>query len=304
MKPVIKKQTHYHVLLMRDDKESRTFSIRCGLLHFCAGLCLALLLFGGGGIYGGLHFFTKYRELAAVQESRERENAEMRLQLERLVNLESLLKAGNESPPQATYTEVGTPDLPARSTAAANPPAPGPAARVTAAAASAGTAAAPATVSRPADAQAEPPASEDKSASPAEERPGAPVEPSAAAPAEADGGIALLAGAGSPLRINEFAARNFGALRLRISYELSTLTEGQRTVTGAARYAAVTADGTRVELPLQDPESSRFSIARMKTMQNTVRLPAGLRPESIASIDVLIEVADTVYRGNYPVRLQ
>jgi hypothetical protein len=303
LKPVIKKQTHYHVLLMRDDKESRTFSIRCGLLHFCAGLCLALLLFGGGGIYGGLHFFTKYRELAAVQESRERENAEMRLQLERLVNLESLLKAGNGSPPQATYTEVGTPDLPARGTAAANPPAPGPAARV----AAAGTAPAPAAASRPTDtppAQAEPPASEDNGESPAEERQGAPAETTAAAPAEVNGGFALLAGAGSPLRINEFSARNSGSLRLRISYELSTMTEGQRTVTGAARYAAVTTDGTRVELPLQDPESSRFSIARMKAMQNTVRLPAGLKSEGIASIDVLIEVADTVYRGNYPVRLQ
>jgi hypothetical protein len=285
LKPVIKKQTHYHVLLMREDKESSTFSIRCSLLHFCLGLFLLLLLFGGGGVYGGLHFFAKYRELAAVQESRERENAGMRLQLERLVNLESLLKAGNGSPPQATHTEVGTPDLPAVGTAAP----------------------VPAAASRPADtppAQADPSAPEDKSEIPADELRGVSIEMTAAVPAKADDGFPSLAGEASPLRINEFAARNFGSLRLRISYELSTMTDGQRTVAGAARYAAVTGDGTRVELPLQDPESSRFAIARMKPMLNTVRLPAGLKPEGIASIDVLIEVADTVYRGNYPVRLQ
>ncbi|MDR1684890.1 MAG: hypothetical protein LBR82_00340 [Desulfovibrio sp.] len=310
MKPVIKKQTHYRVLLMRDDKESRTFSVRCGLLHFCAGLFLVMLLFGGGGIYGGLHFFTKYRELAAVQESRERENAEMRLQLERLVNLESLLKAGNDSPPQAKHTEVGTPDLPARGTAAANPPAPGPAERVTAAAAApaaAGSAPVPATTSKPADTppvQAESRAAEDKSESPAEERRDAPTETETDARAKTGDGFAPLAGEGSPLRVNEFSARNYGSMRLRISYELSTVTDGQRTVTGAAKYAAVTADGTRVDLPLQDQESSRFAIARMKPMQNTVRLPAGLKPDGITSIDILIEVADTVYRGNYPVRLQ
>jgi hypothetical protein len=297
LKPVIKKQTHYHVLLMRDDKESRTFSIRCNVLHFCAGLFIVLLLFGGGGIYGGLHFFTKYRELAAAQESRERENAGLRLQLERLVNLESLLKAGNESPPQATHTEVGTPDLPARGTAAANPPAPaGPGVRVLSAGAS------------PAVVQAAPTATEDTSERPAEDPSGEtalppPAKP-AAAPAKTDDGFAPLAGEGSPLRVNEFSARNSGSLRLRINYELSTVTDGQRTVTGAARYAAVTADGTRVDLPMQDPENSRFSIARMKAMQNMVRLPPGLKPDGIASIDILIEVADTVYRGTYPVRLQ
>jgi hypothetical protein len=106
------------------------------------------------------------------------------------------------------------------------------------------------------------------------------------------------------LRINEFSARNAGSSRLRISYELSVVTDGQRTVGGAVKYAAVTADGARVDLVMQDPENSRFAIARMKTMQNTIRLPAGLKPDSIASIDIFIEVADTVYRANYPVRLQ
>jgi hypothetical protein len=198
---------------------------------------------------------------------------------------------------------VGTPDLPARGTAAANPPAPGPAARVTAA----GAPPAQAPAARPADAQADSPAAGDKNENPAEERQGAPTEATAAPPAppvKTDDGFAPLGGEGSPLRVNEFSARNAGSLRLRINYELSTMTDGQRTVVGTARYAAVTADGTRVDLPMQDPDNSRFAIARMKSMQNTVRLPAGLRPDGIASIDILIEVADTVYRGTYPVRLQ
>jgi hypothetical protein len=282
LKPVIKKQTHYNVLLMRDDRESITFRVHSSLLHFCIGLCLALVLCGGAGIYGGLHFFTKYRELAAVQEARERENAEMRLQLERLVNLESLLKTGNESAPQATYTEVGAPDLPALGAAAADPSAP--------------ESPAPSPAGKPADGQqtSAPPASE-----------GAPPSAGApAAPTGADDGHAPLSGADCPLRITEFNAKNLGSLRLRISYELSTVTDGQRTVTGTARYAAVTTDGSQIDLPLQDQESARFAILRMKPMQNTVRLPAGLKPETIASIDILIEVADTVYRAGHPVSLQ
>jgi hypothetical protein len=291
LKPVIKKQTHYNVLLMRDDRESITFRIHCGLLRFCIGLFIALLLCGAGGIYGGLHFFTKYRELAGEQESRERENAGMRLQLERLVNLESLLKAGNGSPPQAKYTEVGTPDLPARNTAPANPP--GPAASVRGAVPPAAGPSPPAESSAP----------DNDGENPAEETRNVPADAPASAPA-ADGKDPFISDANSPLRINEFSVRNAGSSRLRISYELSTTADAPRIVTGTARYAAVTGDGLQIELPLQDTESSRFAITRMKPMQNTVRLPVGLPVESVSTINILIEIADTVYRGSYPVRLQ
>jgi hypothetical protein len=314
LKPVIKKQTHYNVLLMRDDRESITFRIYSGLLHFCLGLFILLLLCGGAGIYGGLHFFTKYRELAEVQEARERENAEMRLQLERLVNLESLLKAGNGTQPQATYTEVGVPDLPARVALVPPPPAAGPPA---AGSGTAGTPAAPlpaataapnatgrATEGPAPPAQTENAVSEDKDTAPAMGENAAPAVAPSAAQTAAGVEYPPLSDAGSLLRINEFSARNVGPLRLRISYDLSTTTDGQRTVSGSAKYTALLADGTRVDLPLLDPENTRFAISRMKPMQNTIRLPQNLKSENITAIDILIETADKTYRDSYQVRLQ
>jgi hypothetical protein len=63
-------------------------------------------------------------------------------------------------------------------------------------------------------------------------------------------------------------------------------------ITGSVRYFVVFADGTRVEPSLASAGDSRFSIARMRLMQNSLQLPQGYRAADVENIDVLIELSD------------
>jgi hypothetical protein len=107
MKPVIKKQTHYNLLLMRDDSAAHTFRVHSTVLKFFFFFLFLLMAGGAAGIAGGMHYWKKYRSLSAEHMAREREFSEMRLQLERLVNLETLIAASNGTPLQVKHEEVG-----------------------------------------------------------------------------------------------------------------------------------------------------------------------------------------------------
>lgn len=279
MKSVIKKQTHYSLLLMRDDGAARTFRVHSTLLR--AFFIFLLLLIGGGGagIAGGVHYWKKYRSLWERHVTQEREVSEMRLQLERLVNLECLIAASNGTPLQAKNEEVGVtvsnrqtpppPDAIMTSPDAQNaqePTAPSPA----------GT-----------SASASPEAGGQQVPTPQE------TETAAGPPASSI--------EASPLRITGFNARPYGPQRLRISYELSTAQpEDQRTISGSAGYFAIFADGTRLELPLQDFDGTRFAIARMKPMQSTARIPQEYRLADIQQIEVFIELTEgSVYHDAF-----
>ncbi|MDR0827640.1 MAG: hypothetical protein LBN33_07170 [Desulfovibrio sp.] len=322
MKPVIKKQTHYNVLLMRDDSQARTFRVHSGFLHFCLILFLILMIGGGVGIFCGAKFFAKYRETAAANAAMEREISEMRLQLERLANLERLLTASTETGPKPSYTEVGGP-VPGKSQNASTPAAPASAqvsAQATVAPASSALPASNVATAPPATGQTQqnataqapqnaagqtPPASEAPTSAetPGDKGAGAAAE-TGSSPQTAAPNYPPLTSADSPLRIGDFNARLQGPQRLRISYELSTnLVDGQRPVSGQARYAAVLADGSRLDLPLQDMENTRFSILRMKPMQGVARLPQEIKPDEILRIDVIIEISEgRTYRETYPLR--
>ncbi|MDR3175666.1 MAG: hypothetical protein LBU06_03945 [Desulfovibrio sp.] len=311
MNPVIKKQTHYNVLLMRDDKEARTFRVHSTLLHFCLYFFLFIVLGGGVSIFLGVRFFDKYRNTVDSRAAMEREISELRLQLERLSNLETVLSASNGSAPKTSYTEVGGGALPARSQnsslVAARP------------------SAQPSQPAQPASPPAQPSQPAAQSATAASEQ-GNSTEPAVSSASEAQtGGSGATAGAGeetpppvekvvdypplsapdSPLRIGEFSARGIGQQRLRISYELSTTpaVEGQRTIAGSVRYVGVFADGARQDLILTDTDGTRFSIARMKPMQSTARLAQETRVEDLLKIEVFIEIAEgKIYRETYAVR--
>ena len=59
MKRIIKKRTHYSVMLMRDDREVRSFRMRGGVLRFLIILLLLLLASGGAGIGMGVYFWKQ-----------------------------------------------------------------------------------------------------------------------------------------------------------------------------------------------------------------------------------------------------
>lgn len=304
IKPVIKKQTHYSVLLMRDDSKARNYRVKCGTLHACLWAFVILLLAGAGGVAGGLYFWQEYSTLARTNAEQEKELAEIRLQLERLSNLESLLAASNGSVPQAKHEEVGAsppPDVTSRNATSMTDSAPAPAAQTPPATnatsadspasdifAAAGNATAQAAAS---GIDAAPQTNSTTAEGPAVEGEQAAGEKTAPVGSE-----------GCPLRIAGFSARVTGQQRLRISYELSTTAqEGYRTYSGAARYEAVFENGSRLELPLQDTDGARFSIARMKIMQTTIRLPEGYRMADIDTINVYLSVSGgSEYHAAYP----
>lgn len=277
MKPVIKKQTHYTILLMRDDTPARNFRVRASLIKALSLFFLLLMVAGGLGIAGGIYFFEKNLILVALTENQEKELGETRVQLERLVNLESLITVSNNSVPLAKNEEVG---------ASATTSKPG----VENEAQERGAdniiqSAAHTALPEQAHLQEQTLTPEQAAAS---EQTALPEPPEM-------GTLTTLAlnDTDSPLRINDFQARIVGKERLRVSYELSTApSDEQRTVSGFVHYKATLADGSSVDLSAYDVEGTRFAIARMKPMQNSVRLPRGLLAENVNTVHVIVELAD------------
>lgn len=269
MKPVIKKQSYYTLLLMKDDSPAHVFRMHGTVLKILFYLFLLFLLAGAASVAGGVYFFNKYLHLTSRNETQEKELTDVRLQLERLVNFESLLMASAESVPLAKNDEVGASAPPARI---------------------------------PADAQnAEPPAQPDDHApeAPATQADGQPEENATAPATDAQSPSRLpLDAAESPLRINGFQARGTGKDRMRISYELLTApSDGLRTIAGSIRYCARLANGSNIDLVSYDIEGKRFAITRMKPILSSVRMPQGYLVEHIDKLAVIIELVDgTVYQ--------
>lgn len=293
MKPVIKKQTHYNLLLMKDDSPARTLRLHGKTLRFLIILFLILIVGGAGGIAGGIYYWQKYRLLSSKHGAMDREVAEMRLQLERLSNLECLIAASNGTMPQTRNEEVGA--SPARLLNATDS-AVNATTRASGNATGAGNATLAASTAQDAmgaaNATSQTPLTQANAT-----RAGA--SEGAAAP---DGASLPLESGDSPVRIAAFHARPGGQQRVRLSYELATTNpEEMRTISGSAKYVAVLANGTRLDLPLQDIDGTRFSIVRMKPMQSSARLPQGYSPEDIDHIEVFVDITDgKLYHQTFP----
>lgn len=295
MKPVIKKQTHYNLLLMRDDSAARTFRVHSTALKACLIILCVLVVGGAAGIYGGVHYWTKYRSLSEQHQNSERELSEIRLQLERLANLERLMAASNAPMPQTKNEEVGVPPLQSRlQNGAAEAPTNGSAA-----------APQPPANGSPASAQPPAPALPEGAAAPAaqttQEARQDPPQRLAATDAVTEQPPAMPSIESSPIRVNAFSARPAGQQRLRLQYELSAAAaDNQRTISGSARYIAVFADRSTHELQVQDIGVKRFSITRMKPMQTTIRLPQEQKASDIEKVQVIIELSDgTSYMDSF-----
>lgn len=284
MKPVIKRQIYYSMLLMRDDTSVKTLRVRGGVITFFIVFLLLVILGGAGGIWGGLHYWKKYVRLSERQQAQERELAEARLQLERYVNYDTLLEAANGSAPLAKNEEIGAAAAAARtqnSTQAALAPAQN--ATWPEAAVVQGKTGTNATMPQH-NATAPAPALADQAAS-------------------VGSSVPLISSEASPLRINGFVGRVVGLQRMRVRYELSTVpSEDQRTISGTAKYFVVLADGAEVEIPVQDISDARFAISRMKLMEASLRLPQGLAAKDISQLYVSLELEEgKAYREAYPV---
>ena len=286
MKPVIKKQTYYSMLLMRDDTSVRTLRVRGGVI--VSFLVFLLLIFAGGGvgIWGGLHYWKKYDTLSERHKQQERELSEARVQLERYVNYDTLLEAANgTAAPLAKNEEIG---------------ATAPVARLQNATQASQAAFPPAQEgARPA---AAPPLKAGLNATLAQSNASVPA-PAVVLAEQAPQPPSVPLISSGPLRVNGFSGRIASPQRLRIRYELSTVpSDEQRTISGTAKYFAVFASGTEVELPVQDAGDARFSISRMKLMDANLRLPQGAVAKEITQLYVSLELDEgKAYREAFPI---
>ena len=297
MKPRIKKQTHYSVLLMRDDGEVRSFRMKNTTLRALVTLFLTFLLVGAGGIGVGVHYWKRFSELAPEYRDNERALADARRELADLRNIKAVASAqSNGGLTAAMNTEVGV-DAPAGAGAA-----PAPSGAVNATAGETGGVAAltgnagmgngTAAASRGGTGD-----------SPVNEA----LEGGASlAQTSAEGTVPSLSADNCPVRLNEFSAQATSQQTLRIRYDLSVSKfaetgQDNGTVVGSAKYVAVFTNGTRLDLAQQSPVNARFAISRMKPMLATSRLPQGYTTAGIERLDVFIELADgVVYKETYP----
>jgi hypothetical protein len=281
MKPIIKKRTHYSVMLMRDDREVRSFRIRGGILRFLALFFLLLIVAGGAGIGAGIHYWKQISALLPLYQESERLLADTRVELTELRSFKAVTMAQNNgTQPPAQNNEVGAAVAESTLFATSN--------------AAAGNAASNSSSLAAATANA--------TATPERNSPDAAVETAASFPPPRASALPKISDENSPIHISEFSAQALNNQYLRIRYTLSVPERGQdgRPVSGLTRYAALLADGSRVELSPNSPGSSRFSISYMKPISTNVRLPQGHLTPEVQGVDVFIETADgTLYSQSY-----
>ena len=271
------------MLLMRDDTSVRTLRVKGSTITFFVVFVLLLMIGGGLGIWGGLHYWKRYSLLSERQKQQERELTEARLQLERYVNYETLLVASNGGTPLAKNEEIGATPPPPRAQNATEPSlfltqnatVPRPAVGASAKGDASGMPQANATIG---------------------------LKPAATAQAAQPQSPPLISSDTSPLRINGFSGRIASPQKLRIRYKLSAIpSDEQKTISGTAKYFAAFANGTTVELPVQDVGDARFSISRMKPMEASLRISQGINVKEIGQINVSLELDDgKSYRETFP----
>ncbi len=98
MKPVLKKETTYSVLFMRDDCGVLRFRLQAfWLKFFCVFVALLVLVTAAGG-WAAYYYWKKHSALSQEHRELQRDMAESRVQLERLANLEKFLQARESAP--------------------------------------------------------------------------------------------------------------------------------------------------------------------------------------------------------------
>ncbi len=114
------KDGRYSVLVMRDDAQVRRFRVSLGLMRGLAWGLAALLLAAGLGIFAGLRFWTEGARLTDEKKALERRLIEAEVRLERLSNVEKILKSNDPEELQALIGGASPLSGEARSTSGAS----------------------------------------------------------------------------------------------------------------------------------------------------------------------------------------
>lgn len=285
----------YSLLLMRDDCRVRRLRVSPLALRLLTISLVLLPLLAGFGVWAGFSFWQANRALVNQNQSLDRELKEARVELERLSNLESLLR---NSDPEELRSLLG-------SAALASPPAPATATPGDANGAGDGVVAVPGQANGLAPGQTNGLApgqasTEATGANVTEARvPDAASQAVAAAVADSPGEAREALSTGEA-RVDNVAVRHGSGKRLRINFDL-TNPDPKKQLGGQALLSVVAADG-RI-LPLKaDPDTIRFQISRFKKMATTAPLPEGLAPTDVQTLVVELEAEGRIiYREQFPV---
>lgn len=273
----------YSLLLMRDDCRVRRLRVSPLALRLFTVSLVLLPLLAAFGVWAGFSFWQANRVLAGQNQSLDRDLKDARVELERLSNLESLLRG---SDPEELRALLG-------SAALGSPPAPDKAGGVSDA--EGGMPASPAQ-NRGGAANATKAASSDGAEAPV---PGAASQAVAAAVADTPGEARVALNTGEA-RVDNMVIRHGSGKRLRVSFDL-TNPDPRKQLTGRAVLFLQTADG-RV-LPLQvEPDTNRFQISRFKKIVTLAPLPEELAPTDVHTLVVELQAEGRIiYREQYPV---
>ncbi len=277
----------YSLLLMRDDCRVRRLRVSPLALRLLTISLVLLPLLAAFGVWAGFSFWQANRALVGQNQTLDRELKEARVELERLSNLESLLRS---SDPEELRALLG-------SAALASPPAPAPAKPGDANGAGDGVVSAPAQA--PADAAGTTPAQSAPTTGAEARVPDAASQAVAAAVADTPGEAREALSTGEA-RVDNVGVRHGSGKRLRINFDL-TNPDPKKQLTGQAVLSVVTANGRILPLKLE-PDTNRFQISRFKKIVTSAPLPEGVAAADVQSMVVELETEGRViYREQFPV---
>lgn len=273
----------YSLLLMRDDCRVRRLRVSPLALRLLTISLVLLPLLASFGVWAGFSFWQANRALVNQNQSLDRELKEARVELERLSNLESLLR---NSDPEELRALLG-------SAALASPPAPAPASPSDANGAGDGVVAGTGQT-------ASQPFAEATDANGTDARvPDAASQAVAAAVADSPGEAREALSTGEA-RVDNVTVRHGSGKRLRISFDLIN-PDPKKQLTGQAVLSVQTTDGRILPLKV-DPDTIRFQISRFKKMVTSAPLPEGVAPANVQTLVVELEAESRIiYREQFPV---
>lgn len=94
------------VLIMRDNSQVRRYRLRVGWVRIFIYVQIILLISAVAGSYAGVKFWGQHLELANENRAKQEELAAMSIQLERLQNIEEILKTNDPAEIKSLFNAV------------------------------------------------------------------------------------------------------------------------------------------------------------------------------------------------------
>jgi hypothetical protein len=102
----LSKDDKLNLIIMRDDSRVRRYRIRVSWFKFFLYAQIVLILVAGLGAYGGFTYWVKKLELVQANSALREDISEMQIHLERLQNIENILRTSDPAEIQALFSSM------------------------------------------------------------------------------------------------------------------------------------------------------------------------------------------------------